>query len=92
MAPGFSVISPWPRPEAGDGAHERALAGAGFAGHQDLLAKLDGDIRIVHHDGAVAQRDRDILQPDRRAFILAAADRAGLVFDVVERIDCDQKI
>ena len=45
-----------PGPQPGDRAHQRALAGAGFADDQHLLAGRDVDLGLVHDAGAVVER------------------------------------
>src|SRR5438270_12153423 len=55
-----AAATPWPEP--GDGAHQRALAGAGFAGHQEPLASLDHHLGLADHGGAVIKRDGEVVQ------------------------------
>ena len=66
-----------PGPEAGDRAHERALAGARLADDQHLLARRDVDVGLVHDRAAVVERDRETAQAERRALGLAAHDPAA---------------
>ena len=73
-----AAAAPWPQP--GDGAHQRALAGAGFAGHQHPLAGLDHDFGLADHGGAVVERHREVVQAEHGVALgLAALDAAEAV-------------
>ena len=69
-----------PRPQPRDRAHQRALAGAGFAGHQQPLAGLDHDFGFADHGGAVVERHREIVEAEHGVALgLAALDAADAV-------------
>ena len=49
-------------PDAGDGAEQRRLAGAGRAGEQHPLAGRDGEMRHGHQSAAIRQRQRHAVE------------------------------
>src|SRR5580704_15946367 len=57
-----AAAAPWP--ETCDGAHQRALAGAGFAGDQQALARLDHDLGLADHFFAGVERHREIVEAE----------------------------
>src|SRR5207249_4429030 len=73
-----AAAAPWP--ETGDGAHERALATAGFAGHQQPFAGLDHYLGFTDHRGAVVERHREIVKAQHGVALgFAALDAADTV-------------
>ncbi len=62
-----------PRPEARDGADERALPGAGFADDEHALAAIDAHLRLAHHGGAVVEVHREPAQFERNLRALFGA-------------------
>jgi hypothetical protein len=65
-------------------AHEGALAGAGFAEDQHLLARLDHGLSVADEDAAVTVRDRQALQREAGIGALQALDAADRVEALVE--------
>ena len=69
-----------PRPQPRERTHQRALAGAGFARHQQPFARFDHHVRFADHGGAVVERNREIVQAEHGfAFGLTALDAADAV-------------
>ena len=66
-----------PGPQAGDGAHQGALAGAGFAHQHHALAACDDNVGIVDDDGAIVQAHGQVAQAQRDAILLRAGNGAG---------------
>ncbi len=69
-----------PRPQTGNGAHQRALSGAGFTGNKNTLTGLDHHFRLPDDSGAVVQRDRQFVQAEHRiALGFAALDAVDAI-------------
>ena len=52
-----------PGPQTGNGAHQRALAGARLSGNENPFAARDHDLGVLDHYGAVLERDREMAEP-----------------------------
>ena len=73
-----AAAAPWPQPR--QRTDQRALAGAGFAGHQQPLAGFDDDLCFLDDGGAVIERDREIVEAQHGVALgLAALDAADAV-------------
>ena len=78
-----------PRPDAGDGAHQRALAGPGFAHDQHAFGGADVGRRAGDQHVAGGAGDVEVAERDRVGIVLADHDRLGLRVGLllVERVE-----
>ena len=68
-----------PRPDAGDGAHQRRLAGARLAADQHALALLDDDFAVGDQRLAVGPRDAEAAEDETIVCALTHVDARPLV-------------
>src|SRR3954463_8160787 len=69
-----------PRPQPGNGAHQRTLSRSGFAGDQQSLTRLHNHLSVADDRGAIIERDRKVVEAeDCVALYFAALDAADAV-------------